>query len=63
MTDYKVIMVRADSNHPLAAYVEKDEQLFVHKVGANLDGFEWFSADDFFACMGECTFTITGEVI
>ena len=63
MTDYKVIMVRADSSHPLAVYVEKDEQLFVHKVGANLYDFEWFSADDFFACMGESTITITGEVI
>lgn len=59
MTDYIVTLVKKDSDHPLSKYVEDDEQLFVHKDGTNLEDFNWFAAEDFFACIGECKFSIT----
>ena len=59
MTEYRVELVKADSDHPLAEYVEEDEQLFVISVNGNVNSFDWFCAEDFFACVGECKFTIT----
>lgn len=59
MTDYIVTLVKKDSDHPLSKYVEDDEQLFVHKEFSSLEDFDWFSAEDFFACIGECKFSLT----
>ncbi len=57
MSSFKVVMVQADSNHPMAKQVEDEEQLFVVDIETNT----YYETEDFFYVTGIKQFE-TGDI-